>query len=220
MKKLFTFLLILISTSIYCQKDTVSVITRLDEFIVNKQSKILYRGLPNNLEISVPNAISFKVSSSTDSLKKISKNKYFYFCGNGTEVKITIESIFKNKKKLIEYHVFSIKNVSKYLPTINNRFNDKDVLLVTKEFLKNAKIGFKNIDSNLDFMFLVNRFTVKIPGLKENIVQGNTIDDYIYKKIEKLSSGEIIVISDIVPKSRFGGGGMCYNSPPLVLQIR
>ena len=77
MKKLFTFLLFLFSISIYSQKDTVSVITRLDEFIVNKQYKLLYRGLPNNLEISVPNAISFKVSSSTDSLKKISKSKYF-----------------------------------------------------------------------------------------------------------------------------------------------
>ena len=217
MKKLFTFLLFLFSISIYSQKDTVSVITRLDEFIVNKQYKILYRGLSNNLEISVPNAILFKVSSSTDSLKKISKNKYFYYCGKETEVKITVEIFLENKKKLTEHHVFSIKNIPKYIPTINNRFNDKDALFVTKEFLKNAKIDFKNIDSNLDFMFLVNRFTIKIPGLKENIVHGNTIDEYIYKKIEKLSSGEIIIISDIVQKSRFGDGGMCYNSPPLVL---
>ena len=58
------FILFFFTTlSFYGQNDTISVIKHTDkDIIVDKDSKIVYRGIPNSLSIEVPNCKSFKAS--------------------------------------------------------------------------------------------------------------------------------------------------------------
>ena len=57
----------------YAQNDTISVVKHTDkDLVVNKKSKIAYRGMINSLSIEVPNCKSF--TTSADGLKMVTKN--------------------------------------------------------------------------------------------------------------------------------------------------
>lgn len=89
MKKLIILILFLFSVSFYGQNDTISVIKHTDkDIIVNKESKIVYRGIPNSLSIEVPNSKSF--TATADGLTMISKNLYEINPGAGLEVIISV----------------------------------------------------------------------------------------------------------------------------------
>lgn len=63
------------SLSFYGQNDTISVIRHTNkDSIVNKESKVVYRGILNSLSIEVPNCKSF--TASAEGLKMISKNLF------------------------------------------------------------------------------------------------------------------------------------------------
>ena len=84
--------------SFYGQNDTISVIKHTDkDIIVNKESKVVYRGIPNNISIEVPNCKSFKASG--EGLSWISKNIYNLNAGSGLETIITVDIVFKKQYK-------------------------------------------------------------------------------------------------------------------------
>lgn len=73
MKYLFSLInIFFISLSFYGQNDTISIIKHTDKDItVNKESKVVYRGISNSLSIEVPNCKSF--TASADGLTVVSK---------------------------------------------------------------------------------------------------------------------------------------------------
>ena len=98
--KLFIFFFFS-TLSFYGQNDTISVIKHTDkDIIVDKDSKIVYRGIPNILSIEVPNCKSFKASG--EGLSLMSKNIYNLNAGSGLETIITIDIVLKNNKKKTE----------------------------------------------------------------------------------------------------------------------
>ncbi len=218
MQKKISLLLLFFSLSFYGQNDTISVIKHTDkDIIVNKESKIVYRGIPNSLSIEVPNCKSF--TATADGLTMISKNLYEINPGAGLEVIISVEILLKSNKKKIEKFCFKIKGVSGFATTINGR--NGFVRMQKKQFL-DASIKVRFEDKNLNFLNNVTGYSLKIPGMTSIQVIGNKIDLNIYEKILKNSSiGDQITISDIRFKvlEESLKGGMCFKTTPIVIEI-
>ncbi len=218
MQKKINLLLLFFSLSFYGQNDTISVIRHTDkDIVVNKESKVVYRGILNSLSIEVPNCMSF--TASAEGLKMISKNLFELNPGAGSEVLITIEIILKNSKKKIERHAFEIKAVSGLKTTINGR---SGLVKMQKNHLKDAIIKVCLEDKNLSFSSEVTGFSLKIPGLSSIIINGNKIDSSTYEKILKNASlGYQISISDIklIILEESLKGGSCFKTNPIVIEI-
>lgn len=218
MQKKINLLLLFFSLSFYAQNDTISVIRHTDkDIVVNKESKVVYRGILNSLSIEVPNCMSF--TASAEGLKMISKNLFELNPGAGSEVLITIEIILKNSKKKIERHAFEIKAVSGLITTINGR---SGLVKMQKNHLKDAIIKVRLEDKNLSFSSEVTGFSLKIPGLSSIIINGNKIDSSTYEKILKNASlGYQISISDIklIILEESLKGGSCFKTNPIVIEI-
>lgn len=196
MKKINKFLILFIfsTLSFYGQNDTISVVKHTDkDIIVNKESKIVYRGMINSLSIEVPNCKSF--TAKAVGLTKSSINLYNLNPASGSEVEITIDIVLKNNKKKTEKHLFKIKNISGFVTTINGR---SGLVRLQKSGLKDAIIKISFEDKNLSFSNKVISFSLKIPGIASIEVYGNKINQQSYEKILKNASiGDQITISDI-----------------------
>ena len=103
--KNYCFILLLFTLSFYAQNDTISVVKHTDkDIVVNKESKIVYRGMPNDLYINVPNCKSFTVTA--EGLKKITN----YYLDNLVEN-------YKNRRHL--FQVF-LKKKTRFLSSISH----------------------------------------------------------------------------------------------------
>ena len=91
---------------------------------------------------------------------------------------------------------FTLCGQNNFILTFGGRDVSKTIKL-KKEDLKNALIDFKFKEKNFIRSRIIS-FTIKIPGVKAEIIKGNRIDERIYNKIIRISSrGDIIVISNI-----------------------
>ena len=185
MKNILTLFFLLISLSFYGQSDTISVVKHSDnDLIIPKNLKVVYRGLPNQLIIDVPNCKSFTAIG--DGLTLLSKNLYNLNPTYGLEVIITIDIVLKNNKKIIEKHSFKIRNVAGLEASINY-FNSENVKLY-KNQLNRAKVNVYILDKNIDFKFIVTEFTINLSNGKKFIVKGNNISNKTFSEISKLIS--------------------------------
>ena len=218
MKKKISLFLLFFTLSFYGQNDTISVIKHTDkDNIVNKESKIVYRGMLNSLFIEVPNCKSF--TATADGLTKSSKNLYNLNPGAGSEVVITIDIVLKDNRKKVEKYLFKIKNIGGFVTSINGR---NGLVRLQKTSLKDAIIKISFEDKNLSFSNKVNSFSLKIPGMASVEVYGNKINQQTYDKIlKKASIGDQITISDIrftVLEESLKGFLICKINP-IVIEI-
>ena len=218
MKRVFKIVLLFISLSFYGQNDTISVVRHSDSGpVFSKKSKVVYRGIRNELVIEVPNCKSFKANG--DGLKLIKDNTYHLFPNSGTHVIITLDITLHNNKKIIEKHSFEIKRTSGFVTTING---SSGLVRMQKNHFKDAKIKVRFEDKNLILLNSVTAFSLKIPGYPAIQVIGNKIDSSTYQKIlNNASIGDQIVISDIKKKiedKNFFGAG-CFLTGPIVIEI-
>lgn len=217
MKKVITFFLLLITLSFYGQSDTISVVKHSDnDLIIPKNLKVVYRGLPNQLIIEVPNCKSF--SASGNGLTLVSKNLYSLNPGAGLEVIVSIDIVFKNNKKITEKHSFKIKNV--ITPDYYLNFNKCDTIVrLRKKQLENAEVKVVLSDKNLNIKFQVTKFQLKIPGRETIQVYGNKIDIKTFNEINKYASkGDLILIYDVSSKREPPISG-CILMSPMAIQI-
>jgi hypothetical protein len=176
------------------QNDTASVSKpKLGVISVDKLN-VVYRGIQNPISIAVPNAKSFTVSGLG---VKEENGKYFIVPGQGNEVIVTLEIILEDDSKVVEEHVFRIKNIPSPLGKINNR-NCKDCIVLMKlSELENAEITVYLEDFIFDFKPQVSSFSIMLPNNKSIDIEGNTIDTDTYNKLKKLKKGSIFTIQKI-----------------------
>lgn len=219
MKYLYSLVnIFFISLSFYGQNDTISIIKHTDkDIIVNKESKVVYRGISNSLSIEVPNCKSF--TASAEGLTMVSKNLYDLKPKAGSEVVITIEMVLKNNRKKTENHIFKIKNVTRLVSSINGKIGL--VKMQKKQFLDAiVKVNFE--DKNLSYLNNIRSFNLKIPGKSIIEVFGNKINQEVYKKIlVSASLGDIITISDIRTKhlDESSNGLIICRIDPILIEI-
>ena len=141
------------------QNDTASVSKpKLGVISVDKLN-VVYRGIQNPISIAVPNAKSFTVSGLG---VKEENGKYFIVPGQGNEVIVTLEIILEDDSKVVEEHVFRIKNIPSPLGKINNR-NCKDCIVLMKlSELENAEITVYLEDFIFDFKPQVSSFSIML----------------------------------------------------------
>jgi hypothetical protein len=196
MKKINKFLVLFFffSLSFYGQNDTISVVRHSDnDLIIPKNLKVVYRGIPNNLLIEVPNCKSF--TASANGLVLISKNNYNLNPGSGTEVIITIDIVLKNNKKITEKHKFEIKNIKSLVSSINSSYTD---IKISKNQLENSLIKVEIPDKNLNLGFRVTGFTIFLKSGKTFEIKGNKIDKVTIERLNRIiQKGDKIKISDI-----------------------
>lgn len=215
MPRILNSFFLFISFFSFAQKDTLSVIKHTSEWIVNRDSRVVYRAMPNNFSIEVPNSLSFSVSGL--GVKSTSKNTFEINPGAGTELNVSVQIVLKNKTKKVEVFIFKIKNIAVPLTSLN--YNKDPILRMSKNNLKDAVVRVFFEDKNLDFKFNVLEFTLRIPGQKAIVVQGNTITKAAFEQINRYAGkGDQLTIFDV--KSRVGiqikGLLICKIAPVLI----
>ncbi|MCZ8144456.1 GldM family protein [Flavobacterium sp.] len=214
MLRILHSLFLFVSFFSFAQKDTLSIIKHTSEWIVNQDSRIVYRGMPNNFSIEVPNSLSFTVSGKE--VKSTSKNTFEVNPGAGSELNISIQIVLKNKTRKEEVFVFKIKNIPVPLTSLN--YNKDSFLRMSKNNLKEAVVRIFFEDKNLDFKFNIIEFTLRIPGQKAIVVQGNTITKAVFEQINRYAGkGDDLLISDLKVKLGLNFNvRMCKFSPVLI----
>ena len=194
MKKFLLIFCLLLCQFLLAQNDTASVSKpKLGVISVDKLN-IVYRGIQNPISIAVPNAKSYTVSGLC---VKQENGKYYISPGQGNEVIVTLEIILEDDSKVVEEHVFRIKNIPSPLGKINNR-NCKDCIVLMKlSELENAEITVYLEDFIFDFKPQVSSFSIMLPNNKSIDIEGNTIDTDTYNKLKKLKKGSIFTIQKI-----------------------
>ncbi|WP_298397506.1 GldM family protein [Flavobacterium sp.] len=216
MKSLINVIFLVFTLSFYGQNDTISVIKHTDkDIIVNKESKIVYRGMINSLSIEVPNCKSFKVTA--DGLTMVSKNLFNLNPLAGSEVIVTIDIVLKNGKKKVEKHLFKIKNLSNVITTINNLSGE--TISVEKSKLNNSFLKVFASDKNLNLNLSVVSFNISVSNGKSFQVVGNKITSEAFEFIKRyVSSYQEITISDIQVRSNSTFNG-CIRPAPFKIKI-
>lgn len=188
MKKIILLLSLFFSLSFYGQNDTLSVVRHTDKDIITpKNLKVVYRGIPNELFIDVPNAKSFEVSG--NGITKKDKNTYNLNPAEGIEAIVTINIILKSGKKITENQVFKIRS----LPSTSSIFNgiEDRIIKLQKSSLKNGVVSLIFPDKNLEKIFKITKFTLKISGMGPIVIDGNKIDDKMFEIVnKKVSQGD------------------------------
>ncbi|MEK8178999.1 GldM family protein [Flavobacterium buctense] len=216
MKKIIFLFLSFLSISFYGQNDTLSVVKHTDkDLIIPKDLKTVFRGMMNELFIDVPNSKSFEVSG-RDVIKK-DKNIYTLNPGPGTETIVNIDIILKDNKRIKEKHVFEIRNTKSSITCFNYIKGDSLILANMNQF-KDAIIRVIPGDKNLNIVHTINSFSLKIPGRKTIVIQGNKIDEKTFKEISKYASkGDEIAIFDIKVKVNITIS--CILISPMVIRV-
>lgn len=195
MKKFLLIFCLLLSQFLLAQNDTASVSKPKLGLISVDKLNIVYRGIQNPISIAVPNAKSFTVSGLG---VKEENGKYFIVPGQGNEVIVTLEIILEDDSKVVEEHVFRIKNLKKHIARINNKNCQNCIVLMKKEELKDAEISFYLEDFLYDFLKLkVTSFDLFVSNKNKFHIEGNKITDEVYNKLIKLKKGKEILIYNI-----------------------
>lgn len=164
-----------------------------------KYRNVLYRGVNNEFEIAVPGSKSFKVSA-----PGLIKNEYGGYSWDVAQIKtattvLHIDVVTENDSVFRTYEEFRIKDAGSAKATLNGNGCNNCVIEITKEELKEAKVGIS----------LVNFISTQCPVsyVKEYILvlpDGNLYrvgeDGFSYsaqKMIVQFPNGSIFRIKDI-----------------------
>lgn len=190
----------LICSLLFCQfllaqNDTTLVSKPKIGVISVDKLNVVYRGIQNPISIVVPKAKSFTVSGLG---VKVENGKYYIVPGQGNEMVVILEITLEDDSKIVEEHIFRIKNLRKHIARINNKNCQNCIVLMKKEELKDAEISFYLEDFLYDFLNLkVTSFDLFVSNKKKFHIEGNKITDEVYKELLNLKKGKKILIYNI-----------------------
>jgi hypothetical protein len=111
---------------------------------------------------------------------------------------VILEITLEDDSKIVEEHVFRIKNLRKHIARINNKNCQNCIVLMKKEELKDAEISFYLEDFLYDFLKLkVTSFDLLVSNKKQFHIEGNKITDDVFNELIKLKNGKEILIYNI-----------------------
>lgn len=208
------FLILLLFPILVFSQDTIS--KPQHSVISLDKVKVVYRGIDNPISIAVSNAKSYTVSGDGVVLKE---GKYILKAGAGSETKVFVEIILLDDSKIIEEHVFQIKNLPIPFPTLNDEFSSQDYLEFSIEELKEAKVGIKFIDFVYgNFKPFVTQFTIKVGDFPTTSVNGNIFNEEVLNLLKKAKRKDYIIINNI--KANYMVGNALHKPiAPLVFKI-
>lgn len=157
--------------------------------------KVVYRGIDNLISIAVSNAKSYTISGDGVVLKE---GKYILKAGSSAATKVFVEIILLDDSKIIEEHVFQIKNLPSPTSTLNNQYSTQGLLYFTLESLKDAEVGIKFIDFIYgNFNPYVTQFSIKVGNFPTISVNGNVFNEEVLNLLKKAKKKDYIIINNI-----------------------
>jgi hypothetical protein len=185
---------LLLSQFLLAQSDTSFVSKPKLGLISVDKLNVVYRGIRNPISIAVPNAKSFTVSGLGVSHEK---GNYYISPGQGNEMIVTLEIVLEDDSKVIEEHVFRIKNIGNPLGRINNR-NCKDcIIIIQKLELQNAEISVYFEDLLTGIKLNVSSFSIELSSKTNLEISGNKIDEETYKQLIRQKNNSEFKIHNI-----------------------
>ncbi|HQX05084.1 MAG TPA: GldM family protein [Flavobacterium sp.] len=185
---------LLLSQFLLAQSDTSFVSKPKLGLISVDKLNVVYRGIRNPISIAVPNAKSFTVSGLGVSQEK---GNYYISPGQGNEMIVTLEIVLEDDSKVIEEHVFRIKNIGNPLGRINNR-NCKDcIIIIQKLELQNAEISVYFEDLLTGIKLNVSSFSIELSSKTNLEISGNKIDEETYKQLIRQKNNSEFKIHNI-----------------------
>jgi len=171
---------LLLSQFLLAQSDTSFVSKPKLGLISVDKLNVVYRGIRNPISIAVPNAKSFTVSGLGVSQEK---GNYYISPGQGNEMIVTLEIVLEDDSKVIEEHVFRIKNIGNPLGRINNR-NCKECIVIMQILeLQNAEILVYFEDLLTGIKLNVSSFSIELSNKTNLEISGNKINEETYKQL-------------------------------------
>ena len=185
---------LLLSQFLLAQSDTASVSKPKLGLISVDKLNVVYRGIRNPISIAVPNAKSFTVSGLGVSQEK---GKYYISPGQGNEMIVTLEIVLEDDSKVIEEHVFRIKNIGNPLGRINNR-NCKECIVIMQILeLQNAEISVYFEDLLTGIKLNVSSFSIELSNKTNLEISGNKINEETYKHLKRQKNNTEFKIHNI-----------------------
>lgn len=191
----FTFFTLLFITYFFgFAQDTLVAKKSNLGLIAATEMNVVYRGVRNPIAIAVPHAKSFTVSGPGVSQEK---GNYYISPGPGNEMIVTLEIVLEDNSKVVEEHVFRIKNIGKPLGRINKR-NCKDCIVILQiSELKNAEITVFFEDLVIGPQLNVSSFCIELSNKKKIEILGNKIDEEAFNQLKKLKNDAEFKIHNI-----------------------
>ena len=159
----------------------------------------LYRGIDNNLVITVPKAKSFKVTA--PGLKKTnSENGYSFNVSKIQENRVFVDyEVVTQSDSVIKYQdMYFIEDVKPNAWLINGQGCNKCIVEMNKSEFENAKISVKlGVQFSPFNLVYIRSFMITFPDNKEYNVEGDTITSKIFNKIKELPKDSTLIIKDI-----------------------
>ena len=165
---------------------------------------VLYRGVDNPLEISVPGADPSNVIVRGTGVK-----------GSGSDYKAVVPSNYRSPELTISVSVReedgSTKSMGsktfrvKSIPPAEGGVNGRNGIKMSKGLLSKAKITASYKDFNFDLSARVTSFEIVVPGLGPLKCSGNTLSSTAQAAIKRSRPGSTIVIRNIKGKTSAGG---------------
>ncbi len=160
---------------------------------------VLYRGVDNPLEISVPGVDPSQLEVSGPGVSRQGDGTYIADVTKvkGTEIDINVSvkgKPFRQSKK------FRIKG----LPPATGMVLKNRSTIYSKNAVKNATIEAEYKDFAFDLNLQVLSFDVVIPGFPPQTIRGTRFDDGVKKRIDALRPGSTVVVRNIKAKGPKG----------------
>lgn len=189
MKKLIFFLALILSQFVFSQKIQLEL---------KHQGDFLYRNIQNEFRVYATPQDSigpFSVASSIMGLSRGDVDGLFYMNPTTDDHKLRLTVVAKKENGETISNAFDLP--IKELPAVQSFVNNKQDLKLNKNQLNKIEVQSFIPDFPYKIDFEVLSFEVIFPNSKSFIVDGNTLDSKVQKKINNLKNGSRITISNI-----------------------
>ena len=174
---------------------------------------VLYRGVDNPLEISVPGVDPSNLIVSGTGVKK-SGNGYMADVtrNKGGELKISVSVREGDKTKNMGSKVFRVKN----LPDASGSIFGKTEGLMSANLIKKAKVEAKFNNFDFELPLKVTSFQIIVPPFAPIDCKGNTLNSNARAALDKAKPGTPVIIRNIRAKT---GKGIKPKVAPITIDL-
>jgi gliding motility-associated protein GldM len=185
---------------------------------------VLYFGVPNPIEVSVPGVASENLSVTVSNGGRIEKsgNGYMVYPAKldvtGKSTSISVFATMIGEKRPMGSMPFRVKEVPPPLATVGNKNGG---VLRKEELLSEEGVAADLIDFDFDLKFRVTQFDITFSGASGFVTSykgnGNKFTAEQKEQFKKLGQGSVIIIDNITAR---GDDGSNRPLSPISFKIR
>lgn len=192
-------LLLLFPLFLNAQNDSIKIGKPNLSLIGLNKLNIVYKGIPNPFSVNLKEAKPYKIKG--EGVFQKVDGSYAIQPKSGKETKVLVEIQTSDSTKVIEEHLFRVKELPHAALLVNQKgcINGDCIIEMPSKELSKAEISVKLIDFLLDYNITVTGFRLHLSTANGDFidsfeVKGNKIPDDIYEAIIANDKAILIVI--------------------------